>query len=230
MVSRISIDRETKDLFLHILPAKTRRAFLELAKSSLLAGSRWYLAGGTALALQVGYRQSLDLDFFTPAKSFDIPEWERKLLATRNWETTHRAEGTLYGTFYEAKVSFIVYPFFVPAESFLRVGRLKIVKPEDVAAMKIIAISQRGKKRDFFDLYWYCHNREPLEIVIEKAIKQYPYQRHNIGHIYNSLSYFADAEADPMPKIFFRATWKEVKKFFQKEVPRLTRKFVGLEK
>jgi|SRR3989338_10361139 len=229
MVSRISIGRETKDLFLEILPAKTRRAFRELAKSPLLAGSRWYLAGGTALALQAGHRQSVDLDFFTQAKSFDIPEWERKLLATDNWETTHRAEGTLYGTFFGAKVSFIVYPFFVPSQSYLRVGNLKIIKPEDIAAMKIIAISQRGKKRDFFDLYWHCHNRGPLETVIDRAIKQYPYQQHNIGHIYNSLSYFADAEDDPMPKIFFRANWKEIKQYFQKEMRRITRKFVGLE-
>ena len=228
MVSRISIGRETKDLFLEILPAKTRRAFRELAKSPLLAGSRWYLAGGTALALQAGHRQSVDLDFFTSQK-FDEKKTAEQLSVFGQWETTSMSPGTIYGEFLGAKISLIYYPFFKKMNPLRKIGFVNIISPADISVMKIIAISQRGKKRDFFDLYWHCHNRGPLETVIDRAIKQYPYQQHNIGHIYNSLSYFADAEDDPMPKIFFRANWKEIKQYFQKEMRRITRKFVGLE-
>lgn len=84
-------------------------------------------------------------------------------------------------------------------------------------------------QRDFFYLYWYCLNREPLFAVIERALAQYPGQKHNVPHILKSLTYFADAEEDPMPQIFFDATWSTVKKYFQKEVPRITREILELK-
>lgn len=216
-------------LFTDILPTKTKSAFLALADSSLLTKSKWYLAGGTALALQAGHRQSVDLDFFLPAKKFNIPDWETRLIDLGKWETTQRSPGTLYGTFRGAKVSFIVYPFFQPSK-LLTYGNLRIVHPSDIAAMKIVAISQRGRKRDFVDLYWYCVNHESLEKVIQRTIKQYPFKDHNITHFLNSLIYFDDAEADPMPILLFDVTWKEIKKFFRKEVPIIARKLLRLDR
>ena len=41
--------------------------------------------------------------------------------------------------------------------------------------------------------------------------------------------YFKDAEEDPMPKMFFDATWSEIKKYFQEEIPRITKEFLGLK-
>ena len=85
--------------------------------------------------------------------------------------------------------------------------------------MKIIAISQRGRKRDFFDLYWCAHNIEPLEKTIKRLKIQYPSVAHNYHHILKALVYFVDAESDPEPIIYFDATWKKVKSFFTKEIP-----------
>jgi hypothetical protein len=176
----------------------------------------------------VGHRQSVDLDFFTPQAKIKETEIERKLLVTHYWKTTYREEGTIFGIFKGAKMSLIAYPFFIPSKRRLRCGTVNILLPEDIATMKIVAISQRGRKRDFIDLYWYCKNREPLQNIVLRAIKQYPSQKDNLVHILKSLSYFADAEADPMPKIYFKATWKEVKNFFQKEAIFLARKLIGL--
>jgi len=89
----------------------------------------------------------------------------------------------------------------------------------DVAVMKIIAISQRGRKRDFFDLYWCAQNLEPLENVIKRLKAQYPTIAHNYHHILKAMMYFDDAEVDPDPLIYFDATWKQVKNFFKKEIP-----------
>ena len=91
--------------------------------------------------------------------------------------------------------------------------------------MKIVAISQRGRKRDFFDLYWYCINREPLGTIIRRAIRQYPGQERNIHHILKSLVYFEDAEHDPMPQLFFKVSWQQVKAFFRHEAPALIQEF-----
>lgn len=216
----------SKELHLDILPVKTSRAFLYCTKLPLFAYPGWYLAGGTALALQVGHRQSVDLDFFTTRRQFTARAIEDELLTQAEWETTLRRKGTLYGKLLGAKISLISYPFFVPSSHQIRCGTVRILIPSDIAAMKIIAISQRGRKRDFIDLYWYCLNREPLRDVVARALGQYPGQEHNLPHILKSLVFFDDAEADPMPRVFFAVTWAKVKKFFQHEVNVLTRHFL----
>lgn len=188
----------------------------------------WYLAGGTALALQVGHRQSVDLDFFTPRRSFQEVILERSLFNTKQWTTSFREKGTIYGALFGAKMSFIAYPFFKPSNYFLQCGQVKILESYDVAAMKIIAISQRGRKRDFIDLYWHCLNKEPLVKIIKRAVNQYPGQEENINHILRSLTYFTDAEEDPMPPLFFNATWRGIKEYFKKEAPQIAKEFLGL--
>lgn len=212
-----------EELFIHKLPFLTRRAFLFCTKLPLLNRSQWYLAGGTALALQEGHRQSVDLDFFIPKHEFHETNLERLLSATEVWRTTLRQEGTLYGTLMDAKVSFIAYPFFLPSSWRIGCGVLKMLLPADIAAMKIVAISQRGRKRDFVDLYWYCTQHESLGEVVRHAVKQYPGQERNISYILKSLTYFVDAEKDPMPNIFFKATWRGIKQFFESDAKRIAK-------
>jgi hypothetical protein len=216
------------DLHLSRLPAPARRAFLLCAELPLLRGPRWYLAGGTALALQVGHRQSVDLDFFTPRARFGELALERTLLGTKRWRTTHREEGTIYGTLLGAKMSFLAYPFFVPSRRRLACGNVRVLLPRDIAAMKIIAVSQRGRKRDFIDLYWHCQHEEPLEEVIPRVLKQYPGGKHSLAHFLKSLTYFADAEGDPMPRLFFDVTWPAVRRYFEREVPRIAREVLDI--
>lgn len=219
---------DPENLYLDRLPLATRRAFSYLTKLELLTKSQWYLAGGTALCLQVGHRQSVDLDFFTPQKSFNVSSFEEKLLTTGVWQTTLSREKTLYGKLMKSKVSFIAYPFFRPSEQILKCGNVRILTPNDIAVMKILALSQRGRKRDFVDLYWYCLNREPLEAIIQRIWRQYPGREHNLPHILKSLTYFEDAENDPMPRLFFEADWRSIKAYFQDVAPKLVNKFLGL--
>jgi hypothetical protein len=209
-----------------ILPAKTKKALVFLSQEKWLKDSKWYLAGGTALALFTGNRKSFDLDFFTVERNFD----EKKLLANfldnKNWQTTVEDTGTIYGELFGAKVSFIAYPFFIPKQEKLSIGTVSILQPIDIAVMKIVAISQRGKKRDFFDLYWCAKNVESLENIIKKLKEQYPFVAHDYHHILKSLVYFEDAESDPEPEIYFKSNWKEVKKFFIKEIPIIINKLI----
>lgn len=210
-----------KELFVKILPDKTIKAFSRLSTFSLLGKSGWYLADGTGLALQVGHHQSVDLDFFSSKKKFDEIGLERELFATGKWQTSFSSRGTLYGSFMDAKMSFIAYPFFIPTKQRIRYGSISILTADDIAAMKIIAISQRGRKRDFVDLYWYATNRDSLETLIQRALRQYPGQEHNIPHILKSLTYFTDAESDPMPNLFFETSWLEIKNYFRTEAAKI---------
>jgi len=215
----------SKELRFDCLPSKTREAFSFFSKSTFIS-NEWYLAGGTALALQAGHRRSVDLDFFTQGHSFQEDQLERSLFATKKWRTTLREHGTLYGEFCGAKVSFIAYPFFIPSKRRLKVGSIQILTKEDIAVMKIMAISQRGRKRDFIDLYWYCKNIEPLVSVLKRALKQFPSQEENLPHFLKSLVYFRDSESDPMPRLLFSVSWKTVKTFFVKEVRNAAKEFL----
>ena len=224
--SKINFD--WSHLHLDALPEITRKAFLKCIETPFFSEQGWYLAGGTALVLQAGHRKSVDLDFFTPLKSFDEKKAEETLSTVSNWRTTSIDRATVYGEFDGAKMSLISYPFFQIAKPFLKIKNVSVVTPPDIAAMKITAISQRGKKRDFFDLYWLSINTQPLFESIESAQNQYNVKQ-NINHILKSLVYFEDANDDPEPEIFFDANWEKVKSFFNKEIPIITKKLLGLD-
>ena len=212
---------------LAILPRATRRALDFVSRKRWLKKTRWYLAGGTALALQAGHRSSYDLDFFLPAADFAAGKLLHYFKEAK-WETDVVKEGTVYGRLLGAKVSFIAYPFFKPKEEPHWYENVRVLNERDIAVMKIIAISQRGKKRDFVDLYWYSKHREPLEQVLRRLPEQYPTVAHDYYHILKALRYFADAEGDQMPAIHFLVTWNEVKRFFEAEVPRMMKIFLDL--
>lgn len=212
-------------IYTHI-PVTTRKAFDFLSKQSWLKEQGWYLAGGTALTLEVDHRVSVDLDFFTPRKGIDSDLNFITRALSPDWITTNQKQDTLYGELNKTKISFIAYPYFVPKQPFITHGFINILDSQDIAVMKIIAISQRGKKRDFFDLYWYINNRESLIEVLERVKIQYPDTQHNYHHIIKSLTYFEEAEEDPMPQIFFDATWDQVKKHFYALVPLVADKFL----
>jgi predicted nucleotidyltransferase component of viral defense system len=219
---------ETYSFHFEALPPQTKQALEAFSKMALFRSGGWYLAGGTALALQVGHRQSVDLDFFTPESSFDEVNLQRDLPVTGQWDLTSADSGTVYGEYDKAKVSFIAYPFFIASEKYAHFGAVKILIPEDIAVMKIIAIGQRCRKRDFIDLYWYVHNREPLLNILQRVQKHYPNKKLPMPHFIKSLNFFAEAENDPMPTLFFDANWEEIKKYFQREVTKIAKELLGL--
>ncbi len=218
------------DLHTEVLPQETQRAFSACLDLDFLL-PYWYLAGGTALALQVGHRSSEDLDFFTRQKEFDIAFLEEELSRRGDWETTRTRAGTLYGIFLGAKVSFIAYPFFSPSSARVQCGSVQVLVPEDIMAMKVVAISQRGKKRDFVDMYWYCaFHGASLSDTIRRAVSEFPGRKHSMPHFLKSLVYFDDAEDDPMPKLHFKADWNTIKQYFTREVPKIAMELLGIEK
>lgn len=213
---------------LDILPRNTKKALDLLSKQAWLKRSVWYLAGGTALALQAGHRSSVDLDFFTAKANFHNGTLLEHF-KNYDWLTAINEQGTIYGELSGAKISFISYPFFIPQLPLKHYGTIRLLDPLDIAVMKIVAISQRGRKRDFFDLYWCANNLLPLEQLISRLPDQYPTVAHDYYHILKSLTYFTDAENDPAPKLCFNANWRQVKKFFINQIPLITKHLIGLK-
>jgi len=209
-----------------ILPQAAKKALDFLSGQNWLKNSVWYLAGGTALALQVGHRRSFDLDFFSQEKNIENEDILREFSGVKGWNVNLDRKNTIYGELFKAKISFIAYPFFIPKHKPQTYGFIRILSPSDIDVMKVVAISQRGRKRDFFDLYWCAKNIESLEDIIKRLKIQYPSIAHNYHHILKSLVYFEDAESDPEPKIYFNADWKKVKEYFIKEIPVIADKLI----
>lgn len=72
----------------------------------------------------------------------------------------------------------------------------------DLALMKIMAISDRGTRRGFVDLYALCHRFKPLDELLGLLPEKYGTWKYNLAHILRSLGYFVDAEEEYMPRMF----------------------------
>jgi hypothetical protein len=200
----------------NVIPASTELTLRVLRDAQLL--DRFYLAGGTGLALQFGHRLSLDLDFFAE-DHFDEEALLQQIQVLDGFALTAKAPYTLHATIQGTKVSFLgySYPLLFQTNTFLEVA---VADPRELACMKVSAIASRGTKRDFVDLY-LCVQRYGLADILRLFDQKYAQTNHSKIHILKSLTFFADAEKDPMPHMLVALDWERVKQFFLVEVPRL---------
>ena len=128
----------------------------------------FYLAGGSSLTLQLGHRISEDLDFFT-AQNFQPEVLSRYLETKTQYQETLVSQGTLYCTLRGVKLSFIYYPIpliFSPIEF----EDIMIADWRDILAEKFKTLSQRGSRKDFYDLY-ACFTSKKWQTVKDFFIK-----------------------------------------------------------
>lgn len=99
---------------------------------------------------------------------------------------------------------------------------LHLASIKDIAIMKLIAISQRGTKKDFFDLYYICNNFNiTIKNILDMLEKKYEKNKINYLHIIQSLAYFEDAEDENLPKVFIKYDWDTIKEYYIKEQARI---------
>ncbi len=189
-----------------------------LGRSDILKGT--YLAGGTAAALQLGHRVSVDFDFFT-SKELIPKVFSANLSKLGSFRVEQADKGTVLGVFEGVKFSLFSYkyPLVFPV---VKYQALRIADIRDIAAMKIDAIASRGAKRDFVDLYFICAAGFTLRDILKIYYKKYgKAAAGNIIHIQKSLVFFNDAEPEKMPRMLRRAEWGDVKRYFETEVKKL---------
>ena len=170
-----------------------------------LRGAR--LVGGTALALQIGHRKSVDLDFF--GKILLSSEELRDLLSESH-ELKVVQEGRNINIYKldQVKVDFVNYRYEWITGPVVEDG-IVLADTRDIAAMKVNAIIGRGTKKDFIDLYFLLRIY-PLSQIIDFYFQKYPDGNPFIA--LKSLSYFGDAESDPMPPMLIDVSWDEMKR------------------
>jgi len=182
----------------------------------------FYLAGGTALALQLGHRRSVDFDFFRP-QHFEPGDLLPQLGALGTVVARRAEVDTLTVDIDGVSTSFFAYtpPLLKPLVP--SPWSVNLAGIADIAAMKVSAVAGRGSRRDFVDLYCICAHAMPLADVLALFAEKFrgvPYERY---HVLKSLTFFDDAEAEPMPTMLQPASWDEIKQFFLTEAPALLR-------
>ncbi|MBI5370456.1 MAG: nucleotidyl transferase AbiEii/AbiGii toxin family protein [Sphingobacteriales bacterium] len=165
------------------------------------------LVGGTAMALQTGHRKSVDLDFFG---SLVLEETELaetlSSIGTITWLNKLKNIKSLLVN--GIKVDFVnyTYPWL---DDIVMEGKLRLSSKKDIAAMKLAAVTGRGAKKDFADLFFLLQ-----EYSLAEMIKMYEekYSDGSVFMVLKSLVYFDDAEADAMPEMLIPAKWPLIKK------------------
>lgn len=212
-------------MFEEVLPRDAKKALAVLGESGLLKEA--YLAGGTALALHIGHRISVDLDFFS-SSHFDEQLLAKQLSSLPvNFNLEKMAWRTILGFLNKTRFSLFFYDYDWLARPKEYLG-IKIAGIEDIASMKLLAISDRGTKRDFIDLYFILAVEKfyTLKEVFDLYDKKFKLLRQNKAHILKSLTYFKDADETPMPNILKEVSWSKVKKFFELEVKYLIKSYL----
>lgn len=199
------------------LTPATREAFRVAAALSFMP--RYYLAGGTGLALHLGHRFSVDLDFFSPEPDAVGPDERavmRAVFADPDLAINHDKDMTFVATWRGVGVSFFRLSLYPLVQQPLFLEGVPVATVEEIGAMKLAAIMSRGTRKDYVDLYFILQ-QIPLERLFEVAAVKYARVRTFSVSALRALTYFADAEATPMPQMIRRASWKVVKRFLERQ-------------
>lgn len=203
----------------NVLPKLTADLLEKMQRTRWI--SDFYLAGGTGLALQYHHRQSIDLDWFT-TKEINTVQLIKKLSKVGKFELVKEEENTVEGLLDGVKVSFMTYPYTPLQPLIFYAGYVSLAGSSDIALMKLNAIAGRNTKKDFIDLYFFLQQENTDLVDLFKMMsKRFVGINYDVYHLYKSLVYFEEADQEPMPKMLIKIDWKEVKKFFVKEIKKL---------
>ena len=192
-------------LYLSTVESTTLELLKRLQQLPVLSNTR--LVGGTALALQLGHRKSIDLDFFG---QINVNSQElREALQTLGMLTVLSDSKNIHiYVLNGVKIDIVNYTYPWIDDVVCKDG-IRLASPKDIAAMKITAIEGRGTKKDFVDIYFLLKTYSLNNILDFYAQK---YSDSSSFMAMKSLAYFEDAEEDPMPYMFVDVSWNEIKR------------------
>lgn len=198
-------------LYLETVESSTLELLKKLQRLPVLEQTR--LVGGTALALQLGHRKSIDLDFFGTVDC--EAEYLRESIAGIASLTILKESPHIHIYIVDGiKVDIVNYKYPWLDDVVLEQG-LRLASVSDIAAMKITAIIGRGTKKDFIDIAFLLHHFSLEEILHFYAAK---YNDSSVFMAMKSLAYFDDAESDPMPDMFVNQSWQQLKAYILSKI------------
>jgi len=171
------------------------------------------LVGGTALALQIGHRKSIDLDFFGNIDFHNI--YTAKTFINFDKAVIIRSSKNInIFSINDIKVDFVNYDY--PwLQSELEIDAIRLANMEDIAAMKLAAIAGRGSRKDFIDIYFLLQQYELKEMINFYNKKYFDGSEYMV---LKSLTYFNDAEKDHKIEMIQNVSWSNIKNHILNEV------------
>lgn len=166
----------------------------------------FYLVGGTSLSLQIGHRNSIDIDLFGK-QEIDSETFVSILNNFGKTEIMQASKNILISDINGLKVDFVNYKYNL-LDKPLEIDGIRMLSKKDIAAMKLSAIAGRGSKKDFIDLYFlleYFSMKQILDFYLEK------YYDGSEFLVTKSLLYFEEANMQPQPKMFKDFDWETCK-------------------
>ena len=178
------------------------------------------LVGGTSLALQYGHRRSVDLDFFGMTTE-DVDELTDMMRECSKDLVKGSCTKRIKTYFLNGvKVDVVNYDYKW-IDDVVEEDGLRLASPKDIAAMKVNAVMGRGTKKDFIDVYFLLKHYSFDELI------QFYLQNYTDGSEYRallSMSYFADADPQPMPYMFQDVDWEMIRSEIKRRVEQYNRK------
>jgi len=184
---------------------------------------RFYLAGGSAIAVHLGHRRSVDLDLFSFRPDVDLGALAASLrVALAEAEVVSLTDAALRIRVAGVPVDAVRYPYALLEDPLVGRTPLDVARLPDLAAMKLAAIARRGIRRDFWDLYAIARAGLGLADALAAYSSKFGPSESDLYHVLRALTYFADAERDPVrPAGMSARLWTRVRRFFEAEAPRL---------
>ncbi|WP_437730650.1 nucleotidyl transferase AbiEii/AbiGii toxin family protein [Sorangium sp. So ce1335] len=202
--------------------AKEQRRALDRLKS--VSGiERFYLAGGTAVAVHLRHRRSLDLDLFSMSADIDLMMLAQAVrVVVPDLQVISMTDAALRIRVGDVPVDIVRYPHRLLEAPEPGPEAFPVAGVRDLAAMKLAAIARRGLRRDFWDLYALAEERLPLRDAAAAYVAKFGVSEADMYHVLRSLTYFEDAEKDPVyPRGLTSTRWERMKRFFLEEAPEL---------
>lgn len=198
------------------ITSKRRRIFDKLKKFP-----EYYLTGGTALALQIGHRISIDFDLFAKKeipKSL-LPKIRRvfkgfkiRVVLSHSEQLGIEVDGT--------RIDFVKYNFPLILKP-IKFEGLKIVRVPEIAAMKAFTLSHRGVLKDYVDLYFVLKDKHTTLKEIKKIAEKKYGNEFNFRLLLEQLIYLEDVKEEKIEFLEEKVTKEEIERFFEKEIKKM---------
>lgn len=186
-----------------------------ISKSKIF--KNFVLVGGTSLALQIGHRNSIDIDMFGES-IIDVEEFVEELNKFGKVEILSRSKNILILLVNSIKVDFVNYRYKL-LENYFICEDIRLASKKDIAAMKLNAITGRGSRKDFIDLYFLLE-----EFTLDQMFYFFDekYEEGSYFLAMKSIRHFevADLEADPI--MYSEFNWEVAKQKIIQEVNKLS--------
>jgi hypothetical protein len=190
MLHQETVDRSTLELLIRLQEKEYLKGF--------------YLVGGTALALSMGHRMSVDIDLFSDF-AFDAAAILENLSSDFRFELYFSATNTLKGSIEGVQVDILAHRYPLVLDPVI-IENISMLSVADIVAMKLNAISVSGQRvKDFIDLFYLLDKYSVADMIGFYKIK---YPQYNEVNVLKSLTWFEDVDLSGWPVLLITPNLK----------------------